>query len=41
MIRAFILLVSRNISELNTSFGVETAEKEAEAELRETAIEVR
>jgi TRAP-type C4-dicarboxylate transport system permease small subunit len=41
MIRALILLVSRNISELNTSFGVETAEKEAETELKETAIEVR
>ncbi|RPJ05974.1 MAG: TRAP transporter small permease [Deltaproteobacteria bacterium] len=40
-IKAFGLLLRWNIAELNRIFGVETAEKEAEAELKETRIEVR
>ncbi len=41
LIRGFQLLISGNGEEYNQLFGVETAEKEAEAELKETKIEVR
>ncbi len=41
LIEGFRLLSNGNIERFNSMFGVETAQKEAESELRDTQIEVR